>query len=100
MVSYQRTLDGLARTFAVRDIMVLREHLVRGEDANDALRVLSECPDYDMIPVPREGEIMGFLERESKSLYEIGRHDLVSEGTSVFDLVDILTKRKRLFVLT
>src|SRR2546422_8961439 len=100
MTHFQRTLSDLARTFTVRQIMVPERKLVRGHDETDAVRLLEQYPDFDVIPIPKSGEITGFQERGASAPHELTREDVVSDGTSVFDLVDVIAKRRHVFVLT
>jgi hypothetical protein len=100
MVQLQWTMMNLARTFSVRDIMVPEENLIRGRDKTDALRLLVEHPDFDNIPIPKTGAISQVQERGKGAPRDISPEDIVSDGTSVLDLVDVVAKRQFVFVLT
>lgn len=100
MTDFQRTLEQLAQTFTAREIMVPKEGLVRGSDESQARRLLVKYSDFDMIPIPESGEIVSYLERGTERPTDIGRKDMISEATSIVDLVDILRHRKRAFVLS
>jgi hypothetical protein len=45
------TLRRLEREFVVRDLMVAESALVCAKDASQAIRLLDEHPQLDMIPV-------------------------------------------------
>ena len=45
------TLRRLEREFIVRDLMVAEEALVCAKDVSQAIGLLGEHPDLDMIPV-------------------------------------------------
>ena len=95
----EQTLQRLALTFTARDIMVPMEDLTCARDQAFALRLLEENPDFDVIPVERKGELYAYLERGSESLKCIRLRDIVSDGTAILDLVDVLGKQKFCFVL-
>ncbi len=99
MTDFRRTLDNLARTFTVREIMIPVGQLVRARDDHHAHRLLHEYPDFDMIPIPEMGEPTQFLDRQSNVVQNIDRENLLSDGTSILDLIDALATSKRGFVL-
>ncbi len=84
------TLERLALTFTVRDIMVTKEELVSSQDEDEAQKLLDKYPDYDIIPIKKKGELVAYLERGSKQSKYILLHDVISDGTSILDLVDLL----------
>jgi hypothetical protein len=97
-MDFRLTLETLARTFTVREIMVPVGQLVRGANEQDALRLLRKNPEFDMIPIPDSGEPSMFLDRDAKTVRSIERSDLISDGTSILELVDVLAERGRVFV--
>lgn len=99
VVELEDTLQRIARTFTVKDIIIPRELLVYAYDVQSARKKLKENPDYDVIPIMQLGAIFAYFERDSDDLRTIVPNDLVSDNTSVLDLVDILSKRKFCFVL-
>lgn len=99
MVHFRRPLENIEKSLTVREIMVPRSDLVCGDNEDDARRLLVEFPDYDVIPIPKSGDISGLLARESRSIRDVAKSDLTSESTSILDLVDLIAERKRLFVL-
>jgi hypothetical protein len=53
-----------------------------------------------VIPIQRDGRLIGYFERETRSRKRITASDLISDGTSLLDLVDILEVRPFAFVLS
>lgn len=99
VTEFEQTLKRLAYTFTARDIMMPRKKLVCASGKASAQILLGEYPDYDVIPIEKGGVITGYLERGDSNLKYIGLDDLVSDATSVLDLVDILKDQKHCFVL-
>ena len=100
MPSIEETLDRLAITFTVKDVMTPRAGLVCGVNSADAGRVSDENPDFDVIPIQKDGTLVGYFERNSGRTSRIAPTDLVSDGTNLLDLVDILEDRQFSFVLS
>jgi hypothetical protein len=99
MSSISDTLTRLAREFVVRDIMVPEEDLVCSTDVTGAVELHVQFPDFDMIPLRSAQTLTGYVERGASTLRPIRVDDLVSDATSIIDVVDILTNRPRVFVL-
>ena len=100
MPTIEGTLERLAVTFAVRDIMIPRERLVCAADRSEAAKVSDGHPDFSVIPIPREGKLTSYFERDTRNTQEITVDDLISGGTSLFDLVEFLGEREFAFVLS
>jgi hypothetical protein len=100
MEDLEHTLQRLAATFTVKDIMVPEERLTCGSSESSALRKLKEYAEFDVIPIRRKGNIRKYVDRDSGKLNRIELEDVISDGTSIFDLVDILKDRKFCFVIT
>lgn len=79
--------------------MVAKEHIVSGENEEEALQLLDEKPQYDVIPLRKEGRLVAFIERGSVKSKSIRIRDAVSAGTPILDLIGIFCDRKYLFVL-
>lgn len=92
-------LTQLAATFAVRDIMIDVNGMVRADSPSDAARLLDEYPDYDCIPLPAKGPVRQFLARGSEKCCQIEHADLLSESTSLVDLPGMFETRQMYFVL-
>jgi hypothetical protein len=100
MPTHEETLKRLARTFTTRDIMIPCNALTSGKDGADAFRVSSEHPDYDVIPIISRGALTGYFVQDSGKTSSIEVNDLISDGTSLIDLVDIFKGTKFSFVLS
>jgi hypothetical protein len=99
MAAVANTLTRLAREFVVRDIMVPAADLVCSVDVPGALELLERYPDFDMIPIRRTNALTSVVERGASTPRPIRVENLVSDATSIVDVVDILTNRPRVFVL-
>jgi hypothetical protein len=100
MPRIEETLNRLAVAFTVKDIMTPRAGLVCGANAMQACSVSDKNPDYDVIPIQQEGTLTGYFERKSGRTKRIMLADLIADGTSLLDLVDILEERQFYFVLS
>jgi hypothetical protein len=100
MMDCNYTLDRLALTFTVRDIMVSKENLICATDSLSAEKILTKHPKFDVVPIIKDNKITGYMERNIKSLNDISLHHVVSESTSILDSVAIFQKRKFFFVLS
>jgi hypothetical protein len=96
----EETLKRLAITFTVRDIMIPVSDLVCAPDESQAAAVSAEHPDFSVIPIPDHGKLTSYFERDSRSTKKITLNDLISDGTSLLDLVQILEGREFSFVLS
>jgi hypothetical protein len=97
--SLEETLQRLATSFTVRDIMIPAENLICAPREKDAPTVSAENPDLNVIPIKPHKQIRGYYERDSGETKLITPHDLISDGTSILDLVKILAKQGFYFVL-
>ena len=87
--SLEQTLQRLATSFTVKDIMIPTEDLTCVPREKDAPAVSDEYPDFNVIPIKRGEEITGYYERDSGETKPITLHDLISDCTSILDLVTI-----------
>ncbi len=93
------TLERLAVAFTVSDIMI-PESALKCADAKASAEVfLQENPLFDVVPIRENGLLKEYLERGSDRLKPISLQDIVSNATSIFGIVDILTGKKFVFVL-
>ena len=96
-----QTLERLALTLTVRDLMVPTERLTCSEREKDAPAVSAEHPDFNVIPIKKRArQITGYYERDSGFTKPIMADDLISDGTSILDLLRTFEKRSYCFVLT
>ena len=99
MPTIEETLKRLAVTFTVRDIMIPATALTCARDEVEAKKVSKQNPDFSVIPLQRESKLTGYFLRDSRAAREITLTDLISDGTSILDLVEILESREFAFVL-
>jgi hypothetical protein len=97
-----QTLQRLALTLTVRDLMIPAERLTCSEREKDAPTVSAENPDFNVIPIRKQRgkQITGYYERDSGFTKPIMADDLISDGTSILDLLRTFEKRSFCFVLT
>lgn len=100
MPTTEETLKRLASTFAVRDIMIPKRELVCAADGIHAANVSKNYPDFSVIPLQKNAKLAGYFLRDSQASKEIHLNDLISDGTSLLDLVEIFEDREFSFVLT
>jgi hypothetical protein len=96
----EETLKRLATTFTVKDIMVPDVDLTIAADDLAAIRVSHDNPHFSVIPIRQNGKPTGYFERDSRNTKNIELNDLISDGTSLLDLVEILEDRQFSFVLS
>jgi hypothetical protein len=100
MPTLQETLKRIAATFTVKDMMVPRAGLVCADDEEHAAKISHDNPDFNVIPIRQNGKLTGYFERDSRNTKRIELDDLISDGTSLLDLVEILEDRQFSFVLS
>jgi hypothetical protein len=94
------TLAQLGAAFAVRDIMVRYEDLQLVDDESEAIRFFEEQEDYDYTASPKTGRITTYYKRDEIKGQPLRQEDLLSDGTGLLDLLDLLTARDFFFVLS
>src|SRR5271156_2058916 len=99
MPTLEETLKRLATTFTVRDIMIPVSALVWAANESDAAAVSADNPDFNVIPIRHGTQFTGYFERDVGRAKKITLGDLISDGTSLLDLVEILEHREFFFVL-
>jgi hypothetical protein len=100
MPTLEQTLKRLATTFTVRDIMIPESGLVCAGDEIEAAQVSKDNPDFNVIPIRHKRKLTGYFERDSHTTSQIVLNDLISDGTSLLDLVETLEDREFSFVLS
>ena len=93
------TLQRLITIFVASDIMVPKDQIISAENEDKALQLLDQNPQYDVIPLHKEGYLVAFLERGSVKPKRIQIQDAVSAGTPILDIVGTFCDRQHLFVL-
>jgi hypothetical protein len=99
MASANENLARLAGAFTVRDIMVRTGELVCATVESDAQLLSKSYSDFSTIPIKTENRLSAYYSRDSGLVSPIEIQDLVSDGTGILDLVDILERREFAFVL-
>lgn len=99
MLNIKDTLQRLATTFNARDIMVPKAKLIRAKDAITAKILFEQYPAFDVIPISQSGMLSAYIERGINQVRPIRLQNVVSDTTSILDIVDILKKRSFCFVL-
>ncbi len=99
MPTTEETLKRLAVTFTAKDIMVPAAGLTCATDEIEARKVSKENPDFSVIPLRRDETLKGYFLRDTRATNEITVNDLISDGTSLLDLVETLEYREFSFVL-
>jgi hypothetical protein len=100
MPTIEETLRRLATTFTARDIMIPEAGLACAGDEKEAARVSKDNPDFSVIPIRENTKLVRYFLRDSRTSQQIMLHDLISDGTSLLDLVEILEDREFSFVLS
>jgi hypothetical protein len=99
MASIGDNLKRLATAFTVRDIMLNTKDLVCATVESDGALVSSSYPDFSVIPIKAQGKLTSYYCRDSATVSPIALSDLISDGTGLLDLVEILEHRQFAFVL-
>jgi len=100
MPHVEETLKRLAIAFTVKDIMTPRAELACAVNDMQVGSISDNYPDYDVIPIQEGGKLTGYFERKSRRTKRITEAELIADGTSLLDLVDILEERQFSFVLS
>src|ERR1700733_4392455 len=100
MPGLDETLNRLATAFTVKDIMIPSSGLVCADDEEQAAVLSDANPDFNVIPIRREGKITGYFERSSRTARGFTPSDLIADGTKLLDLIEILEHREFVFVLS
>ncbi len=90
--------------FTVRDIMVSSKDFVRIDGETEAQHFFDRHGDYDYTASPTTGQITNYYKRPIPEgeieKYEIGQKDLLSDGTSLLHLLDLMKDQEAFFVLS
>jgi hypothetical protein len=80
--------------------MTAKSRLVCAADDEAAPAISDTYPDFSVIPIMKDGELSGYFERDTNQVRPIEVGNLVSEGTTLLNIVDILQRQSFSFVLT
>ena len=100
MPTIEETLKRLAITFTVRDIMVAEAALTCASGGSEASAVSQANPDFNIIPIRHNSRLTRYFQRDSHLMKTIELEDLISDGTSLLDLIEIFEDREFSFVLS
>ena len=92
-----QTLDRLSSIFKAEDIMTKLKEIKRADNIENAKNLFNE---FDVIPYPRNGQIEGYFHHKTKKDHAIKTDFLISHGTSIINLIQILKHKKFCFVLS
>ena len=93
------TLQRLSEKFVASDIMVVKEDIVSAENEQEALRLLEQNPQFDLIPLRAANRLVAFLERGTDRAKKIQIKHVIGCDTPILDLVRILSEKRHVFVL-
>jgi hypothetical protein len=100
MSTIEETLERLAVTFVVRDIMIPSASLACGAHKREAAKTSDGHPDFNVIPIRQKGKLTSYFDRDTRRTKKITVNDLISDGTNLLDLVEFLEEREFAFVLS
>src|ERR1017187_8227843 len=100
MPTIEETLKRLAITFTAKDIMIPEAGLTCADNEVDAAGLSQDNPDFSVIPIRQNTKLVGYFLRDSRTSRQIVLKDLISDGTSLLDLVEILEDREFSLVLS
>jgi hypothetical protein len=92
-------LKRLTTTFTVKEIMTPALRLKTAGDAASAPLVSASHPDFSIIPLKKDGALCAYFERDSHATKPINLDDLISDGTTLIELIEVLRGRDFSFVL-
>ncbi len=96
----QNILFQLGTAFTVRDVMTRYEDLILVNSGREAQQFFEEQDDYDYTAASSSGQITDYFRRYEPSAKPILTRDLISDGTSLLTLIDLLSERDFFFVLS
>ena len=97
--SVTEALRRLTTTFTVKEIMTPTPRLKTGGDAESAAAVSASHPDFTIIPIRKDGALCAYFDRDSHETKPISVDDLISDGTTLIELIEVLRARDFSFVL-
>lgn len=98
MANFNQTLNKLSSSFSVCDIMIPINNLLCAINYEEAINLLGST-NYDIIPIKnKKGRIVGFIDRENMQTTNIDFELIISDATSILDLINHLVNKKFIFV--
>lgn len=96
----ESTLAQLSAIFAVRDVMTDYKDLNLVNNELEAQRFFEEYDDYDYTAAPASGQITSYFRRGEPGAKPVRPENLISDGTNLLTLIDLLAERDFFFVLS
>ncbi len=93
-------LRQLGTSFTVRDIMISCEDFVTVDSEGEVGRFFDLYQDYDYTASLTRGQITAYYKRGEPEGFDLGQEDLLSDGTSLLDLLELMANREFFFVLS
>ena len=93
-------LSQLGKSFAVRDIMIPYEDFVQIDNESEARRFFEKYEDFDYTAFSTGGQITTYYKRDVPGSFELGQEHLLSDGTSLLELLALMVGREFFFVLS
>ncbi len=95
----EQVIQRLAGQFTVRDIMIPLAELITATTEEEAIHLLHDKDDFNLIPIETEAGVTGYVERGIPGVSPINLDVTVGSGCSILDLVDVLVERQFCFVV-
>jgi len=99
MGPWEETIERVAQSFPVGEIMTPNDALTTAKSREEAPFVSDSNPDFSVIPIRPCRRLTGYFLRGDRSTHDITLADVISDGTTVLCLLDILGHREFSFVL-
>ena len=96
--NYDWVIFQIDNAFKVWDIMTRTRELTFAHDINDA-RYKSKEFDYDIVPIGDPTNLHSYYDRETDSIEDIKKENLLSIDTGIATLVSLLERKGFYFVL-
>lgn len=94
------TLRQLGTSFTVRDIMVPLEDLLLIDSESEARRFFDEYEDFDYTASRTRDQITTYYKRGEPEGFDLAQEDLLSDGTSLLELLSLMAGREFFFILS
>lgn len=93
-------LGQLGAAFTVRDIMIPYEDFELIDSESEAHHFFDKYEDFDYTASLTRGQITTYYKRDVPGSFELRQADLLSDGTSLLELLSLMAGREFFFVLS
>ncbi len=93
-------LKQLGTSFTVRDIMISYEDFAMVNSEREVGQFFDLNQDYDYTASLTRGQITTYYRRGELEGFDLRQEDLLSDGTSLLDLLELMANREFFFVLS